>query len=776
MDWPRPRTCKDIQIFLGFANYLRDYCPHYATVAAPLDQLRHSTSVDVLWDSSDIYQLSFDTLKALLCNAAQLSFMDPDLPLICATDASKFGVGAVLFQIDADGNRRYITFISKALNKAQLNYSATRRELLAIVFAFQRLHHFLAGRHFELWTDHQALTFWKKQEVPSAVILDWLDILSSYDFDVRHCPGVLMVLPDGLSRMYPASFWNPRDPSSDSKRVARMRVDELVLFPERKLAAYVVERFSKTLPPAADRHQLLVETHAVGHFGGEQLFRQLWHSGVWWPRMRRDALKLVSKCDTCLRFNISKKGYHPLRSYKALLPMDQIALDLFSFGLTSPRGINYVLVAFCIATRYHWLIALTDKRAITVARALFSHIIARFGAPAAISSDQGKEFVNEVVSALSELFGVSHFLVAAYNPRASYAESAVKTAKNVIQKMTGGLTKNFDLYLSSSEYALNFAHCGRGTDSLPAALMFARAPNRLADVKAVSEDAEVSEKKIKRQAREAANILYPSVAARADTEHARASKEHHDKRRVVDKTLPPGSTVMIRDVRWTKKQMEPRYLGPFEVVDRKGNSYRLVDKITRAALKRMVPIDQIKLVERPLLLPDPAALEGSPDLPSPSAEDVDDPRILFEASSLAAQPTPATPSRKSQSAPAHKTAADPLPSPKPQSASAPKSAADPEPSPAPIPTAKRGRPAKERYLPGVYQVEDIVGMRRAKSAGGGGGRPPMEFLVRWQGFPREVDNTWELGDNLPQHLVEGYQADQRKAVPASPQRRGRRKR
>jgi len=105
MDWPRPHSCKDIQVFLGFANYLRDYCPHYATVAAPLDQLRHSTNVDAIWDSSDVYQLSFDTLKALLCNAAQLSFMDPDLPLICATDASKFGIGAVLFQDDADGNR-----------------------------------------------------------------------------------------------------------------------------------------------------------------------------------------------------------------------------------------------------------------------------------------------------------------------------------------------------------------------------------------------------------------------------------------------------------------------------------------------------------------------------------------------------------------------------------------------------------------------------------------------------------------------------------------------
>jgi len=273
--------------------------------------------------------------------------------------------------------------------------------------------------------------------------------------------------------------------------------------------------------------------------------------------------------------------------------------------------------------------------------------------------------------------------------------------------------------------------------------MFARVPNRLSDARVVSDDAKVaSESSLTQRALDAASILYPSVAARAGTECSRAAKLHHAKRKVLEKDLPDGSTVMIKDVRWTRKQMEPRYLGPFEVVERKGNSYRLVDKATRKAIKRLVPIDQIKIVERPLLLPDPSAKDGDPDFPDPPkpTRDVqDDPLISFERSIPPADASDPTPPPPSKPAPAPKTAA----------------------------THASGT------LPDLYEVEDIVAMR-TKSAGGGGGRR-REFLIRWVGYPSQTDNTWEPEEHLPSHLVEAYLADQHRMVPASPQKRTRRK-
>ena len=115
-------------------------------------------------------------------------------------DASQAGVGAILYQCpDAI---RYVSFQAKALNSAQRNYPATKRELLAILFALSCFRDYLWGRHFVLFTDHKALTFLFTQRHTSYMLNNWADELLNYDFDIVHCPGVEMVLPDHLSRLY----------------------------------------------------------------------------------------------------------------------------------------------------------------------------------------------------------------------------------------------------------------------------------------------------------------------------------------------------------------------------------------------------------------------------------------------------------------------------------------------------------------------------------------------------------------------------------------------
>ena len=105
----------------------------------------------------------------------------------------------MVLQQEVKGRTNFIVFASKALAKAQLNYSATKRELLAVVFALQRLRQYLYGVHFVLKTDHKALSFMFTQQKLSHAVADWLDVLLDYNFTVEHCPGVLMTLPDALS-------------------------------------------------------------------------------------------------------------------------------------------------------------------------------------------------------------------------------------------------------------------------------------------------------------------------------------------------------------------------------------------------------------------------------------------------------------------------------------------------------------------------------------------------------------------------------------------------
>ena len=132
---PQPTSGKQVESLLGAANYLRDFIPLYSTICAPLEKLRKLKRLDGVWN--DEAQQSFDMLKNVLSSAPVLTSPDLALPFKVSTDASKHGIGAVLYQEPIEGDRRYIVFASAALTPGQRNYSTTRREMLAIIFALK---------------------------------------------------------------------------------------------------------------------------------------------------------------------------------------------------------------------------------------------------------------------------------------------------------------------------------------------------------------------------------------------------------------------------------------------------------------------------------------------------------------------------------------------------------------------------------------------------------------------------------------------------------------
>jgi len=201
--WTRPSTGKQMMAFLGFTNYLRDYLVHYASLVAPLDCLRMCKVITPDdWTPDRI--AAFDAIRHAFATVPQLLQAPlPGYKLLVATDASQFGIGAVLYQM-VEGKPRYIEFASRSLNTAQRNYSATRRELLAVVFALQRFQFYLTSPSFTLQTDHRALVFMLTQQHVNPMLCTWMETILSFNFDVEHISGVLNVLPDALSRQYPS--------------------------------------------------------------------------------------------------------------------------------------------------------------------------------------------------------------------------------------------------------------------------------------------------------------------------------------------------------------------------------------------------------------------------------------------------------------------------------------------------------------------------------------------------------------------------------------------
>jgi transposase InsO family protein len=471
--WQTPQTGKEIERFLGFTNYLRDNIPNYAKLAAPLECLRKIRQISEREWTQEC-QGSFQKLKLAISMAPVINSPLPGVPYCLATDASQKGLGWVLYQIDPVTHKnRYIIFGAKALTKGQVNYGATRRELLAIVIALQKCRHYIMGQHFTLYTDHMALTYLFTQKHMNYMMLNWIDVLFDYDFTVVHRPGIQMILPDALSRIYQET---PDEKEADTncsnvKKVAAVTTSESVKHPDKELKEFINERFMKQHIAKEDRPELLRAHHTKGHFGAESLFSSLWHSGHFWPGMRKDCQNCVNSCLECLRFNVGKNGFHSRQFIVAELPFEHVAIDTITGFNTTDRGNNVVLVVTDICTRFKLLIPQQTKSAAETAASLWK-VFCTFPLPKIIQSDNGTEFCNNVVKALLEVHGVDHRTIAAYNPRANgSAESAVGNCQRTLRKVLNGNMKDWDLYLPAVQLALN-SKPNSSTKSTPASLLW----------------------------------------------------------------------------------------------------------------------------------------------------------------------------------------------------------------------------------------------------------------------------------------------------------------
>lgn len=600
IDWPEPTSGKDVMRFLGFANFLRGYIPDYARIAQPLDGLR---SAGRKLQLNDHQREAFQTMKAAINKAPCLSTPLPNVQFQLATDASQSGLGAVLYQ-EVDGVRRYVGFASKALNGAQRNYPATKRELLAVVYALRAFSHYLFGEKFILYTDHQALTSIFTINTVSYVIANWLDVLLEYDFEIRHRPGIEMVIPDSLSRLYESTLENEGVRESPALNCIMLEQEAIracqtlqaqsptlcplsvaeppAKRPNLELDEFIKERFDKkTVSSHEDQVKMLRSAHAFSHFGAEHLFKQVWDKGYFWNGMRRMCDEIVGTCHTCLQYNVRRKGFNPTRSLRADAPWDHIAIDCAVDLPVSKSGNSAILILVDVATRFVVAKPLPNTQEATVARALFE-VFTTFGPPKAMQSDQGKEFTNRLLAKLSKAAGIDHRFVAAYNPQANgLAERSVRTIKESLKKRLSGSFDRWDEALPGTIFAINTKD-HKLTKTAPFTLFFGRGVAAWEDYstqqlifsdyekqasKSAKEWVELQPEEVQRISKNNAefikhvrNPLQKGSNDRQDEQNAQLDK----KRKLIDTRIRPGCLVYLQDRKKTSK-LEASFVGPFLV-------------------------------------------------------------------------------------------------------------------------------------------------------------------------------------------------------------------
>ena len=149
---PAPANQQQLRSFLGMVNYYAKFVNNYSTITHPLHELLHN---DAKWKWGKAQQNAFDELKDKLSSAPVLMHYDAELPLKLDTDASDYGVGAVISHISPDGAERPIAYASRTLSKSERNYAQIEKEALSIIFGIKKFHQYLYGRKFLLVTDHK---------------------------------------------------------------------------------------------------------------------------------------------------------------------------------------------------------------------------------------------------------------------------------------------------------------------------------------------------------------------------------------------------------------------------------------------------------------------------------------------------------------------------------------------------------------------------------------------------------------------------------------------
>ncbi|KAK3510314.1 hypothetical protein QTP70_001363 [Hemibagrus guttatus] len=202
-DWPRPTSVKELQRFLGFANFYRRFIRGYSSVTSPLTNLLRNKPKSLTWTPTALQ--AFDTLKQAFTTAPLLVHPDPERPFVVEVDASTTGVGAVLSQQQGKPLRLHpCAFFSRKLNPAEANYDIGNRELLAVKLALEEWRHWLEGaKHpFTVLTDHKNLEYLRAAKRLNPRQARWALFFTRFNFTLSYRPGSKNIKADALSRLH----------------------------------------------------------------------------------------------------------------------------------------------------------------------------------------------------------------------------------------------------------------------------------------------------------------------------------------------------------------------------------------------------------------------------------------------------------------------------------------------------------------------------------------------------------------------------------------------
>ncbi|XP_038715980.1 uncharacterized protein LOC120009442 [Tripterygium wilfordii] len=458
---PPPTCVKDVRSFLGHAGFYRRFINSFSAIAKPLSNL---LAQDVSFEWTPQCQKAFDDLKGALTTAPIMQTPNWSMPFELMCDASDVAVGAVLGQ-RKEKNAHVIYYASKTLNDAQVNYTTTEKELLAIVFALDKFRSYLVGSKVIIFTDHAALKYLLSKANAKPRLLRWILLLQEFDLEIKDKKGVENVVADHLSRLPGQNLISHGIPINEH-------------FPDEQL--FLTNAISSKLTPwYADIANFLVSGKMPSHWSKIDRSKFLRNvRNFFWddPYLFKYCSDQVIRrcipnnefenvhayclsCDNCQRLgNLGKREMMPLQPINILEIFDCWAID-FMGPFPNSFGYLYILVGVDYVSKWVEAIPSRTNDHQVVIKFLKENIFSRFGMPRAIISDGGSHFCNAPVRTLMKRYGILHKVGTPYHPQTSgQAELANREIKRILEKTVGPNRKDWSSKLIDALWAYRTAY------------------------------------------------------------------------------------------------------------------------------------------------------------------------------------------------------------------------------------------------------------------------------------------------------------------------------
>lgn len=637
-EWPALRRVDDVRSFLGYATYYRKFIPSFAHIAHPLNKLLQK---DQIFQWSPACEEAFQTLKKAFCEIVTLAYPNFAVPFIVDTDASDFGIGAVLSQKNSANIEQPIAYYSRSLSKSERKYAVTRKEMLALVDALKHFRCYLLGKKFLVRTDHSALQWLRTFKEPVGQVARWIEQLAEYNFDIVHRAGKQHANADALSR-YPSTVvsisegekWlHPSIQAEFRKQQARDTITSTIITWLRKATRpdnnemegtnrelrYYWARFDeltledgilgiletnesgsstcfRAIVPKSARQEILELVHgsaAGGHFGTQKTLDKL-KQRFYWIDMIRDVHDWCTKCPICNRHKTSKRNRAPMQPIYTGEPFERVAMDVIGPLPRTARGNRFILTIVDHFTKHVEAYALPDQEAATVARTFLNEFISRFGTPYVIHTDQGPNFESNLFKELCKMLGISKTRTSPYHPQCDgQVERMNRTIIELLALNVQNPTDNWDINLGISLMPYRSA-VQSSTGFTPYYLLFGKEMRLPLDLMYRPPNIERSRSDYIQETREALLRAYEIARENLNLAHER-QKDYYD-RRTQGTRFKPGDSVWL----WSpvlQKGVAPKFhepwTGPFKVVKRLSDvTYEIRDLARKT--NKVVHFDRLK--------------------------------------------------------------------------------------------------------------------------------------------------------------------------------------